>query len=352
MKKQNILFLYTELAGYTIYCMKHAMKVNSNLQIHVIRWESVSEAPFKFDFGDLKLYERSDFDFLKLSSFVKKENIEKIIISGWIDKEYVKTCRLFFNKIPTVLIVDNQWSGSLKQRVAQVFNSVLIKRNFSHAWVPGDKQFEFVKRLGIESKNIKKGFYVANRKLFTEYYKQFKIQKENKYPKIFLYIGRYVNHKGIFDLWNAFVKLQEEINSDWELWCVGTGEEFENKISHAKIKHFGFLQPLELSSVIQETGVFILPSHFEPWGVSVQEFAAAGYPMILSNEIGAKESFLNENENGYSFKAKNIDELVKAMKKIISLSEKELINMQLKSIELSNLITVKEWCKSLDSFKL
>jgi glycosyltransferase involved in cell wall biosynthesis len=352
MSKRNVLFLYTELAGYTINSMKNAMIFNSNLQIHVVRWKSSSEAPFQFDFGDLKLYQRSDFDLDKLTSLVVKENIQTIIISGWVDKEYVKLCRLFNHKIPTVLIVDNQWDGSLKQRIAQVLSSWLIKRNFSHAWVPGDKQFELVKRLGIKAKSIKKGFYVADTKLFTDYYEKFKSSKEDKYPKRFIYVGRYVKHKGIFDLWNAFVKLHEENDTDWELWCVGTGEEYENKLSHPKIKHFGFLQPNEFSSVIENTGVYILSSHFEPWGVSVQEFAAAGYPMLLSNQIGSSERFLVENENGYSFESNDVDGLVTVMKKMISLSEKELLKMQLKSIKLSSLITVKEWSNSLLLFKL
>ena len=52
-------------------------------------------------------------------------------------------------------------------------------------------------------------------------------------------------------MWNAFVKWQQNNPSDWELWCVGTGDEWENKVEHDKIKHFGFIQP---SKMIRKKG--------------------------------------------------------------------------------------------------
>lgn len=352
MNKKNILFLYTELAGYTINCMKNAMKINADLQISVVRWEPVSEAPFQFDFGNVKVYNRTDFDEKSLSSLITNEKIDTIICSGWVDKTYVKVCRDFRNRVPTVLALDNQWEGSFKQYLAQVLSPFFIRRNFTHAWVPGDKQFEFVKRLGIKRRNIKRGFYVADSKLFTDYYQEFKTLKEREFPRRFLYVGRYVKHKGIHELWNAFAELHQEMETDWELWCVGTGEEYESRIIHPKIKHFGFLQPDEFSKVISGTGVYVLPSHFEPWGVSVQEFSAAGYPMLLSDKVGASECFLREKDNGFFFQPNNIKELKDSLKKMLFLSEKELIDMQLKSIQLSLSVTIQEWSDSLMSFKL
>ena len=40
--------------------------------------------------------------------------------------------------------------------------------------------------------------------------------------------------------------------------------------------------------ILQGCGVYILPSHFEPWGVSVHEMGVAGFPMLaLPDAIGA-----------------------------------------------------------------
>ncbi len=348
----KVLFLYTELGAYTLNCMQEAIKYNSKLSIMVVRWPLVEEAPFDFDFEDIKVHERKKHNFKSLVQLVKESKIDAILCSGWVDKEYVKVCKFYKDKIPTVLLLDNQWEGSFKQNIAKFLSPLLIRNKFSHAWVPGQLQAKFAKQLGFSSSKIKKEFYVADTKLFDGYYNEFKYIKEKKLPKRFLYVGRYIKHKGIYDMWNAFVKLQEEYDSEWELWCVGSGEEFENRIKHPKIKHFGFLQPNQFSEVIKNTSVYILPSHFEPWGVSVQEFSAAGYPLLLSNRIGAKERFFIKGKNGFSFQAGSQNEILNSFRKIISLSEKELIDMQNQSNQLSLQINTNKWTQTLTSFKL
>jgi len=348
----KVLFLYTELAGYTINCMKSALEATKDLTIHVVRWPIATEAPFEFDFGNVVVHERNQFNSKSLIQFIKDKQFTTIICSGWIDKDYKKACRYFKGKIPTVVAFDNQWEGTPKQYIAQFLNPIFIKPYFSHAWVSGGKQAEFAKRLGFKIDKINKGFYVADLKLFNAYNKLTLQQKQKTFPKRFLFVGRYVKHKGIVELWNAFIKLVNEDKSDWELWCVGTGEEYKNRVIHPKIKHFGFLQPKEFEGIIKETGVYILPSHFEPWGVSVQEFAAAGYPLVLSDKIGASEMFLKEATNGFQFESGNQESLYNSLKKVITLDEKELQALQTKSIQLSSSFTIEQWTETLTSFKL
>ena len=109
------------------------------------------------------------------------------------------------------------------------------------------------------------------------------------------------------ELWQAFVELQTEQPNEWELWCLGIGD--IKPIEHPKIKHFGFVQPKDLATYTSQTGVFVLPSRFEPWGVVVHEFAASGFPLLLSNQVGAKEQFLQETKNGFEFKSENVSGL-------------------------------------------
>ena len=46
--------------------------------------------------------------------------------------------------------------------------------------------------------------------------------------------------KGVKELWEAFIKLHEQLPNDWELWCLGKGEFDPEFPSHPKIKNFGF----------------------------------------------------------------------------------------------------------------
>ena len=163
----------------------------------------------------------------------------------------------------------------------------------------------------------------------------------------FLYVGRYLTIKGIEDLWSAFLKFNET-NKEWILNCVGNGELFKNKIKHKNIIHHDFIQPECLPKLVSKSGVFIMPSHFDHWGMAVQEFAAAGLPIICSSEVGSATEFLKEGENGYSFEAKNIESLCETLHKIANNDTNKLIRFGNKSNELSSKYNVKTWSDTLN----
>jgi glycosyltransferase involved in cell wall biosynthesis len=343
----TVLFLYTEIADYFLNCCK---ELSQNNNVNVIRWAVNKEAPFKFNIPDnIKIYEKNNYNFRQLKQLIVSINPDIIICSGWIDKDYLKLTKSYYNKIPTVIACDTHYTGSLKQKIAIVLSRFYLLKIFSNAWVPGIAQFNYVKKLGFKSVSIKTGFYCCDLNKFNAVHLNSIETKKNNFPKRFLYVGRYYEFKGITELWDAFIKLQNQHINDWELWCLGTGS--LGPINHPKIKHFGFVQPADLEPILQQCGVFILPSKFEPWGVVVQEYAASGFPLILSNAVGAKEIFLEENKNGYLFSHTNKDELYNSLKKIIDLNVEQLISMANHSNALAQKITVNQWCNSLTEFK-
>jgi glycosyltransferase involved in cell wall biosynthesis len=342
-----VLFFYTELADYFLNCCK---QLSENANVHIVKWPVNKEAPFEFQFTNtIKIYEKNNYNLIQLTALTKSINPDIIICSGWIDKDYLKITKLYFNKIPTVITCDTQWTGSIKQRIATILSRLYLLKIFSNAWVPGQSQFNYVKKLGFKTNSIKKGFYCCDLKKFNNFYlNNFNTRKEN-FPKRFLYVGRYYDFKGIQELWNAFIQLQNQQPNQWELWCLGTGS--LEPINHPKIKHFGFVQPANLEPILQQCGVFVLPSKFEPWGVVVQEYAASGFPLILSDDVGAKEFFLEENKNGYVFNHKLTTNLVDCLKKIINLDTIQLNNMATHSHNLAQKITIKQWCSTIFEFK-
>ena len=345
--KKRALILYTEIAGYTITCINKTIDLYPDVEFYVVRWPVNKEAPFKFELNSAYIYERNDFTNEQLLELANTINPDLIISSGWMDKGYVNVCKHYKGKVKTVLAMDNHWFGNARQKIATLLSSFIVKNKFSHVWVPGKPQRQFAKKLGYKSSEISEGFYSADVDLFSSYFEKAKESKISNFPKRFIYVGRYVKHKGIFDMWNAFIELQKEHPNDWELWCIGSGDEFENKIEHDKIKHFGFVQPENFLEYIEKTGVYILPSHIEPWGVSLHEYAAAGFPVICSNKVGSSEKFIQEGKNGYVFPARDIEAIKDSFRKVIDSSENELLEMQKKSIELSLLTTPAKWANTL-----
>lgn len=339
----KFLFLYTEIAEYFLACCKELCEHG---EVHIVRWPVNKEAPFQFKINEkIKIYDKSDYDLPQLKQLVNQINPDVIICSGWIDKDYLKITKNYFKKIPTVMTCDTHWNGSLKQRLAMLVSRFTLLKIFSHAWVPGQIQKQYVLNLGFDKKNILMGFYSCDLDHFESIYQSQKEQKLTHFPKRFLYVGRYYEFKGIKELWQAFIELQGEQPNEWELWCLGVGD--IEPIQHPKIKHFGFVQPKDLANYTSQTGVFVLPSRFEPWGVVVHEFAASGFPILLSDKVGAKEQFLHEGKNGFTFRADDVNDLKKALQKIINTKESDLLAMGAYSHHLSKTISPKTWVKSL-----
>jgi glycosyltransferase involved in cell wall biosynthesis len=343
MAPAKIVFLYTELAGYFLACVEALSK---NAEVMIVRWPVNKEAPFHFsEAGPVKIYNRQELNDRQLAELVKNFSPDLLVCSGWIDKGYVRVAKSFRKKIPVIVSLDNHWKGNLRQRLAVLTAPFYLRRIFTHAWVPGKPQSVFAQKLGF-GKNVLLNFYCADTALFEGIYERTIEAKRQKFPHRFLYVARYVEHKGIFELWKAFEELLGEHNSNWELWCIGTGDQWEKRTKHEKIRHLGFVQPADLEKYIAETGVYILPSKFEPWGVTVQEFATCGFPLLVSDAVGSRTRFLTA-ENGFEFEAGNVDELKKVLKKTMALTDTELIKMAGQSHTLGAALTPAKWAENL-----
>ncbi|HRG39479.1 MAG TPA: glycosyltransferase [Bacteroidia bacterium] len=347
MEKKKIVFLYSEIATYFLACVEKLAQYPA-IEIHIVRWPVNKEAPFQFKLPPaIKIYNRTDYTNEKLEQLLAAIQPDIIYCSGWMDKGYLKLCKQYRLKIPVIVGFDNQWKGTLKQWLAVLLSPFKIRNHFSHCWVPGEPQYKYARRLGFTKSNILTGFYSCDVDFFNSQYKAFYQQKHANFPKRFLYVGRYVGSKGVKDLWEAFKELQEEQPSEWELWCLGTGD--VEPVKHPKIKHFGFVQPSELPEFVEKTGVFVLPSHFEPWGVVIHEYAAAGFPIICSDEVGARTTFVENDINGYIYTSGNKNALKGAMAAILNSTDEKLKAMAAESFKKASLITPDLWAKQLIS---
>lgn len=342
----NIVVLYTELADYTIQCF-NTLAEDFGIQIFLVRYNVNKEAPFDFSqiHPGIKLLNKDDFDEQKLNEFIADKKPELIYCAGWSDKLYLSAIKSNYKNYKTVLGFDNQWLNTVKQNIARIVFPFTITKYFNYCFVPGELQVNFAKKIGFKPGQIITGAYSCDFNYFNSLYQNFKAEKFSSNNKRFIYVGRYYDFKGVKELWKAFIELHSEFKNDWELWCLGIGD--IKPIEHPKIKHFGFVQPKDIEQFIKQTDVFILPSIFEPWSVAVHEYASAGFPLLLSDAVGARVAFLNK-ENGFSFAAGNISSIKEAMKKIISLRNNDLQKMGEVSNELAGKITPGTWAASLN----
>ena len=348
---KKCLFLLTELSGYLISCLKNLSETQL-AEVHVVRWPVNTIAPFKFDLADknIKFYERKDYDDVKLKALAHQINPDIIMCSGWNDKGYNKVCREYKDSIHVILGLDNPWRNTAKQNLATLIGPLLLPFYYTHCWVPGVTQMKYSLKLGFAENHIKQGAYSCDFDSFNELYTKNRPFKSKNFPKKIIFVGRYTKLKGTLELWDAFIEFQQRQPNDWELWCLGKGELIDKFPVHDKIKNFGFVQPSEMKKIISECGVFILPSHYEHWGVVVHEFAAAGFPLICTTTTGAAEKFIQDGQNGYFVQPKDKDSIINVFQKITSLSSDQLITMGDKSNELARQITPQTWSETFLDF--
>lgn len=337
---RRIVFLYTELAEYIKSCMDRLAE--TGVEVYVFAYPVNPEAPFRFDFENSKctFYPREDFSFETLEARVRKINPAAIVCSGWIDKDYIRLCRSLSKSCRTILALDSQIETGLRPLFSRLRAQLMYKAVFSDAWVPGKPQVAFAKKLGFRKEQISEGFYTADTAKWSEMGSDLPL---NLFPKRFVFVGRYVDFKGIEELWQAYTKLG---STEWQLYCAGQGELYDLRCEYPGIHHLGFVQPDDFGKFVARGGVFVLPSHKEPWGVVLHEFAAAGYPIICTDKVGAASEFLKNGENGYSVSPGNVNELAGAMQKMIGLTDQELSEMSRLSKKLAQKISTDAWIKT------
>ena len=342
------LFLYTELAGYTLNCFRKHVELHPEDTIHVVHYPVNPEAPFRFEgLAGVTLYDKTTLGLDGIYELIIKLNPALILCSGWADKEYVKMARMLKHVYRFVLCFDNTWRGTIRQRLLLPFARFVLLPLFKWCWVPGAPQRDFALRMGFQSSRVMTGCYATDISLFRDMAGLKEPASRTGRPRRLLCVARYIPEKGYDLLWKAFEDLYDEGFNNWKLWCAGTGIKYDERKEHPGIRHLGFVQPAEMNYLVSNTDIFVLPSYFEPWGMVVQEFAAAGFPMVLSSAVGAGSAFLKPGENGLVFKNGDLADLKQKLRTAMSWDEQQIEAMGKVSSSLAKASDTYAWSASL-----
>lgn len=140
----------------------------------------------------------------------------------------------------------------------------------------------------------------------------------------YIYAARFEQVKGIFVLLEAFRKLPNE-----KLLLLGTGPDEEKVkafLEEHQMQHVSCLgfQPHEKTlSLLKNAKALIFPSlWYEGFPMTIVESLACGTPVIASDTPNLAETIHSE-ENGYTFRTGDADDLYRTVRKLSSLSAEE-----------------------------
>jgi glycosyltransferase involved in cell wall biosynthesis len=189
--------------------------------------------------------------------------------------------------------------------------------------VPGHSAAEYLKSFGIADDMIFRApnavdiEFLANRSNRSG-----SNQTAHLPPGFFLYVGRLVPEKGVFDLLAAYCNLPRGVREDFGLVFVGNGlcrAELETRaggLKSGKIAFTGFLEKEELADIYARAAALVFPTHSDVWGLVVNEAMACGLPIIASSVAGCVADLVEDGWNGRIVAPGNPDVLGAAMQSL------------------------------------
>ena len=237
--------------------------------------------------------------------------------------------------------LDNPWKGNRRQQVFTLFSKSWLGEFVSHIWVAGAPQYTFARKMGFSDNQILSGLYCADTKPFFEAPKASNVDKK---PSL-VFLGRYVEYKNPLLLARAFSKVNSENGNPWRLKFIGRGEQGKElqEYQDENISIHEFIQPENLPSELAKHQAFCLPSFMEHWGVVIQEAAAAGLPVLVSDTCGAASAFVINGYNGWVFETNKEDALCESLRKLMKTTFEQREEMGRRSRQLAARINYEIW---------
>ena len=246
---------------------------------------------------------------------------------------------------PAVLMSESQeidhprvwWKEAVKKRRV---------RRFSAALVGGPRHRDYIAKLGLPADRIALGYNAVDNAGFAA--KAAKAGREGLPDRpYFVAANRFVPEKNLLRLVRAYAAYRAEADRPWDLaLCGGGPDEAEvDALIHdlglsRSVHRPGFVQEDDLARWLAHAGAFVHPSLMEPWGLVVNEAAACGLPLLVSDRAGCVATLVPEpsGTTGRRFDPRDDDELAAALAWMAGLNPADRAAMGRRSAEV-----VAEW---------
>ena len=266
-----------------------------------------------------------------LARALRRFSPEVILCGGY---NYIASWQCLFwarrNCVPFFVWLE---STAKDQRGGHFITEVLKAKFIRHcdgSVVPGKDSFAYVRSYGMPEENIFIAPNAVDNDLFargaeTAQKNAIALRHALQLPsRYFLFVGRLVPEKGVFDLLEAYGTLAPQLRKEIGLVFVGDGISKTDLVRRVlttapgDVWFAGFVQREELVNYYGLAEVFVFPTHSDTWGLVVNEAMACGLPIISSSVAGCVADLVEEHWNGRIVVQRNPRELARAMAELAS----------------------------------
>jgi 1,2-diacylglycerol 3-alpha-glucosyltransferase len=266
----------------------------------------------------------------RVAASLKEFSPEAIVCGGynyaayWLAQMWARRRRVRF-----ILWSESNARDMRGQRQAVEFLKARFMKRCDGFVVPGKAAFEYLCLLGAAAESILTAPNAVDNAFFAtqaEAVKSKPVAFREKFglpPRFLLWVGRLVPEKGVFDLLEAYAKLDAGLRSEVGLVFAGDGASREElmqrarRISPGAVCFPGFAQREDLAGLYALAEALVLPTHSDTWGLVVNEAMACGLPIIVSNVAGCSGDLVEDGWNGYVVPPGDSEKLSLAMDSVL-----------------------------------
>ena len=201
------------------------------------------------------------------------------------------------------------WTGTITfekqlKRTLRIWYRIILSK-FADAFIAyGSLTKKYLMQLGIDEDKIFVGLNTVDTEFFAKKVEEYRAENSNNSGLFqLLYIGYLSPRKRVQKLLEV-VSILKESRLDFELVVVGDGSDrkkLEQLADQLKIRKFvrfeGFKQRNELIPFLANSDLFLFPTSYDIWGLTIIEAMSAAIPCISSSYAGVSYDIINSGVN-------------------------------------------------------
>lgn len=274
----------------------------------------------------------------RIIEWLKRESAAAVILGGYNDLTRVRLIRWCRRAgVPCFIFADSNIHDDRATGLKRAIKNICVRWVVRHAkgLMPcGSAGRKFFERYGATPERC---FYVP----YEPDYDLIRSLPESEVERARADLGlapdrkrlvvcaRLIDRKRIDLAIDAFAALAPDF-PEWDLVVIGAGPMREALASRVpvglsrRVIWTGFLgDQARISAIYRACHVLVCPSDIEPWGVVVNEAAAAGVAIVSSHVVGAAAELVEDGVNGYLFEAGDLEALRDRLRRAMSPDETE-----------------------------
>jgi glycosyltransferase involved in cell wall biosynthesis len=129
-----------------------------------------------------------------------------------------------------------------------------------------------------------------------------------------LYVGRLAKEKGV----DVLLRAARGLDANVVIAGTGPQEEALRAIAPEGTRFLGHVDRDDLPAWYASADLLVLPSLAEPWGMPLNEGAAAGLPLVSTDASGAAHELIEDGVNGFRVPAGDVGALHDALARLVA----------------------------------